>query len=281
MLVAIGIDWEGRRRIPIRQAQGLWLGVEMAGRESATSWREFLLGLKARRLRGVRMAVSDDHAGLKRAIAAVLPEAAWQRCRVHFPFGHELRAEWLRNALDHLPRKVNDDCLTELRWLYDLRNASEAQLHLRAWLEKWAAKYPRLCTWVEESIEETWTFYRPFDSAQGTRSPREHHKHFKSTNLLERLNQELKRRTHLPQPGELPAAHPRAGLRTLRQAQGRGAAGRMARRPRLSRHATAPRSAQALAPTGRLNVPPEPRQILQPTKLKITRSCLPSTHSFC
>jgi len=169
VLVAIGIDWEGRRRI---------LGVELAGRESATSWREFLLGLKARGLRGVRTAISDDHAGLRRAIAEVLPEAAWQRCYVHF----------LRNALDHLPRKASDDCLTELRWLYDLRSVAEARLQLRAWLEKWAAKHPKLCAWVEESIEETWTFYR---------SPREHHKHLKSTNLLERLNQELKRRTHV------------------------------------------------------------------------------------
>ncbi len=169
VLIAIGIDWEGRRRI---------IGVELAGRESATSWREFLLGLKARGLRGVRTAISDDHAGLKRAIAEVLPEAAWQRCYVHF----------LRNALDHLPRKASDDCLTELRWLYDLRNVAEARLQLRAWIEKWAAKHPKLCAWVEESIEETWTFYR---------SPREHHKHLKSTNLLERLNQELKRRTHV------------------------------------------------------------------------------------
>ena len=152
VLVAIGIDWEGRRRI---------LGVELAGRESASSWREFLLGLKARGLRGVRLAISDDHAGLKRAIAEVLPEAAWQRCYVHF----------LRNAPDHLPRKASDDCLTELRWLYDLRSAAEAQLHLRAWLGKWTAKHPGLCAWVEESIEETWTFYRPFGCAQGARSP--------------------------------------------------------------------------------------------------------------
>ena len=169
VLVAIGIDWEGRRRI---------LGVELANRESATSWREFLLGLKARGLRAVRLAVSDDHQGLKRAVAEVLPEAAWQRCYVHF----------LRNALDHLPRKADDDCLTELRWLYDRRDAAEARLHLRAWLERWSAKYHKLCAWVEETIEETWTFYR---------CPREHHKHLKSTNLLERLNQELKRRTHV------------------------------------------------------------------------------------
>ena len=169
VLVAIGIDWEGRRRI---------LGVELAGRESATSWREFLLGLKQRGLHGVRLAISDDHAGLKRAIAETLPEAAWQRCYVHF----------LRNAFDHLPRKAADDCLTELRWLYDLRDIAEARHQLRAWLGKWAGKHPRLCAWVEEQIEETWTFYR---------QPREHHKHLKSTNLLERLNQELKRRTHV------------------------------------------------------------------------------------
>src|SRR5258707_10620145 len=71
VLVAIGIDWEGRRQV---------LGVEMANRESATSSREFLLGLKRRGLRGVVFAVSDHHAGLKRAIMEVLPEAYWQRC---------------------------------------------------------------------------------------------------------------------------------------------------------------------------------------------------------
>ena len=94
VLVAIGIDWNGRRQV---------LGVEMANRESATRWKEFLLGLKRRSLRGVIFAVSDDHPGLKRAISEVLPEAYWQRCYVHF----------LRNALDYLPRKVVDDCLIE------------------------------------------------------------------------------------------------------------------------------------------------------------------------
>jgi putative transposase len=167
VLVAIGIDWEGRRQI---------LAVEIAGRESTTSWRELLLSLKQRGLSGVRLAISDDHAGLKRALAEVLPEAAWQRCYVHF----------LRNALDHLPRKAGDDCLTELRWLYDRRDGAEARQHLAAWLERWAAKYPKLTTWVEAQIEETFTFYR---------LPQTHHKHLKSTNLLERFHQELKRRS--------------------------------------------------------------------------------------
>jgi len=108
----------------------------------------------------------------------VLPEAYWQRCYVHF----------LRNAFDYLPRKVADDCLIELRWLYDRRNAEEARRDLAAWLLRWQEKYPKLCAWVEENIEETLTFYR---------LPREHHKHLKSTNMLERINQELKRRTHV------------------------------------------------------------------------------------
>lgn len=167
VLVAIGIDWEGRRQI---------LAVEIAGRESTTSWRDLLLSLKQRGLAGVRLAISDDHPGLKRALAEVLPEASWQRCYVHF----------LRNALDHLPRKAGDDCLTELRWLYDRRDGAEARQHLAAWLERWQSKYPKLTTWVEAQIEETFTFYR---------LPQSHHKHLKSTNLLERFHQEIKRRS--------------------------------------------------------------------------------------
>lgn len=170
VLVAIGVDWEGRRQV---------LGVELANRESSSSWKEFILRLKSRGLQGVIFVVSDDHPGLKSAIAQVLPEALWQRCYVHF----------LRNALDYLPRrKADDDCLTELRWFYERRNVEEARRDLTAWLAKWQGKYPKLCEWVENNIEETFTFYR---------LPKEHHKHLKSTNVLERLNQELKRRTQV------------------------------------------------------------------------------------
>src|SRR5215467_7607635 len=127
VLIAIGIDWDGRRQV---------LAVELANRESRSSWRDFLLGLKARGLHGVEFVVADDHAGLRGALREVLAEAAYQRCYVHF----------LRNALDYVPR------------------------------------------WVEENIEETLSFYR---------LPRQHHKHLKSTNMLERLNEEIKRRTHV------------------------------------------------------------------------------------
>jgi putative transposase len=60
---------------------------------------------------------------------------------------------FLRNALDYLPRKVDDDCLRELRWLYDRRDFAEARRDLAAWLGKWQATYPKLCGWVEEHIE--------------------------------------------------------------------------------------------------------------------------------
>ena len=167
--IAIGINEEGRRQI---------LAVELANRESQTSWKDVLLELKSRGLRGVEFVVSDDHPGLKRAIAEVIPEAVWQRCYVHF----------LRNALDHLPRKAVDDCLQELRWLYDRRDLAEAQKDLAQWLERWGTKYPKLCEWVEENIGETFTFYR---------LPLQHHKHMKSTNMLERFNEEIKRRTRV------------------------------------------------------------------------------------
>jgi transposase-like protein len=73
VLVAIGVDRAGRRQV---------LGVDLANRESRSSWRDFLAGLKARGLFGVEYVVSDNHAGLKAAIREVLPEAAWQRCYV-------------------------------------------------------------------------------------------------------------------------------------------------------------------------------------------------------
>lgn len=169
VLIAIGINWDGKRQI---------LAVEMANRESQSSWKEFLLRLKERGLSGVEFVVSDHHAGLKKAIQEVLTEAAWQRCYVHF----------LRNALDYLPRKADDDCLQELRWIYDRRDMQEANRDLAAWITKWQSKYPKLVDWVESNIVETLTFYR---------LPRAHHKHMKSTNMLERLNEEIKRRTHV------------------------------------------------------------------------------------
>jgi transposase-like protein len=169
VLIAIGINWEGRRQV---------LGAQLANRESGSSWKEFLQGLRERGLQGVEFVVSDDHYGIKAAQREILPGAVWQRCYVHF----------LRNALDYLPRKADDDCLQELRWLYDRRDLKEAEQDLAAWLQRWDGRYPRLTSWVEEHIGETLSFYR---------LPRQHHKHLKSTNMLERLNEEIRRRTRV------------------------------------------------------------------------------------
>jgi transposase-like protein len=169
VLIAIGINWEGRRQV---------LEVELTNRESAGRWKEFLRRLKDRGLHGVEFVVCDDHDGLRKAVAELLTDAAWQRCYVHF----------LRNALDHLPRKANDDCLQELRWIYERRDLKEAQTSLAAWLKRLERRYPKLTDWAEEHIGQTLTFYW---------LPRQHHKHVKSTNLLERVNEEIKRRTRV------------------------------------------------------------------------------------
>ncbi len=169
VMIAIGINWDGQRQV---------LAVETANRESQSSWKTFLTRLKQRGLHGVEFVVSDDHAGLKKAIEEILTEAAWQRCYVHF----------LRNALDYLPRKADDDCLQELRWIYDRRDIQEAERDLASWIGKWQGRYPKLVDWVEANIGQTLTFYR---------LPRAHHKHLKSTNMLERLNEEIKRRTRV------------------------------------------------------------------------------------
>ena len=115
---------------------------------------------------------------LVKAIGEVIPETAWQRCYVHF----------LRNALDHLLRRHGDDCLQELRWLYDRRDLAEAKADLAAWLAKWSGRYPRLTTWVEEIIEHTLTFLR---------LPRQHHKHSSPPTCWNGSVRKSRRRTYL------------------------------------------------------------------------------------
>ena len=169
VMIAIGVGWDGRRQV---------LGIEVAHRESAPSWSAFLRGLKERGLHGVEFVVSDDHEGLTKAIRETLTGCHWQRCYVHF----------LRNALDHLPRKGDAECLQEVRWMYDRRSLKEAKSDLAAWIKKWGGRYAKLVDWVEENIEQTFTYFV---------LPAAHHKHMKSTNMLERFNEEIKRRTRV------------------------------------------------------------------------------------
>lgn len=169
VMIAIGITTDGHRHI---------LAVELANRESRSSWKDFLVGLKKRGLSGVTFVVSDHHEGLRQAIGELLPEALWQRCYVHY----------LRNALDHLPKTAEEACLKELQELYDRHTLKDAEESLSRWVDRWQTRYPRFCDWVQGSIGETFTFLT---------LPRAHHRSMKSSNVLERLNEEIKRRTRV------------------------------------------------------------------------------------
>jgi len=159
VLVAIGIDWEGRRQI---------LAVEIAGRESTTSWREMLLSLKQRGLSGVRLRDQRRSSRPKRALAEVLPEALLAALLRPLP------AQRPRSSPTQNRRRLFNRAALALRSARRHRSPPAS----RRLAQRWQAKYPKLTTWGEAQIEETFTFYR---------LPHTHHKHLKSTNLLETL----------------------------------------------------------------------------------------------
>ena len=168
VLIAIGIDWDGRRQI---------LAVEMANRESRSSWNDFLLGLRRRGLSGVEFVITDDHAGLRASRPRGPPRSRLPALLRPLP------AQRPRPSAAQGRRRLPAGTALALRpALASTRPASD----LAAWIAKWGAHYPKLVAWVEETIEETFTFYR---------LPRQHHKHLKSTNMLERFNEEIRRRT--------------------------------------------------------------------------------------
>ena len=166
VFIALGVDESGHRAV---------LAVEAAPRESEQTWTTFLEGLTTRGLHGVKLVISDDHAGLKKAIPKIVG-GLWQRCSVHF----------LRNALSHAPKNIDHHCIDDLKRIYDASSLTAARTMLKQWIAAWQGLYPALVTFVESSIDETLTFFA---------FPPYHRRHIRSTNVLERLNEELKRRT--------------------------------------------------------------------------------------
>ena len=169
--IAVGIDPEGQRHV---------LAVELAEQESEASWTAFLTQLKERGLHGVQYVASDSHEGLRRAIEKVFTTALWQRCAVHF----------LRNASSHATQKTDAGCIHDLKGIWDHEHVDQARQTLRMWVARWGDEpgCDRLVTWVEEHIEETFSVYR---------LPRRHRRRMKSTNMLERFNEEIRRRTRV------------------------------------------------------------------------------------
>jgi transposase-like protein len=170
VLVAIGITASGHRRV---------LGVSVALSEAEVHWRTFLDGLIQRGLRGVKMLVSDDHAGLKAARKAMFAGVHWQRCQFH-----------LQHNAQAYVTKV-DQRKTVARQIHSIFNApdvNEANRLLNIAIDDWGTSHPKLAAWAQHNIPEGFTVFG---------LPAEHRVRMRTTNGLERINKELKRRTRV------------------------------------------------------------------------------------
>jgi putative transposase len=179
VVLATGVAADGHREV---------LGFEVGDSEDGAFWTAFLRSLKARGLSGVQLVISDAHAGLKNAIASVLLGAAWQRCRVHF----------LRNVLAQVPKGSAEMVAAAIRTIF----AQPGPIHVRDQLEVIAAMLGRQFPKVEAMLREASDDITAFASF-----PVSHWKKIWSTNPLERLNKEIKRRTDVvgvfPNPAAL------------------------------------------------------------------------------
>lgn len=151
-------------------ASGLGLGPS----EAETFWTEFLRGLKGRGLDGVKLVISDAHTGLKAAIARVF-DATWQRCRVH----------WIRNALAHVPKGQHTVVAAAIRQAFNQPDHDSASQTWRHVADQLRGRWPKLAVLMDESEADVLA-YMSF--------PAQHRTKLHSTNPLERLNKELKRR---------------------------------------------------------------------------------------
>jgi len=169
VLVVVGIGEDGRREV---------LGTYLADSESEATWSDVFKDLRGRGLEGVQYVVSDDHEGLVAAVRRYFQGAVWQRCQVHL----------VRNLLAKVSRGDRPWVLEGWREVREAKTLEEARARLRELVERLEAKYPEVATWLEEAGEEALAVYA---------LPEEHRKRMRSTNMLERLNQELKRRTRV------------------------------------------------------------------------------------
>jgi putative transposase len=165
--IATGVNADGHREI---------LGVDVFTSEDGASWTQFIKGLVARGLSGVKLVVSDDHLGLKRAIAAVLPGAGWQRCRVHF----------LRNLLTRVPKSAQNMVATLVRSIFDQADPGAVLSQHRRVVEQLRERFPQAAELLDEAGAEVLTF---------ATFPHEHWRQIWSNNPAERLNKEVRRRT--------------------------------------------------------------------------------------
>jgi len=166
-LIATGVNAAGHREI---------LGIDVASSEDGAGWLAFLRGLVARGLSGVALVISDDHAGLVNAIAAVLPGASWQRCRTHYH----------RNLLTRVPKTAQPWVSTLVRTIFEQPDAPSVRAQHRHVVEALEAKLPQAAAHLDEARDDILAF---------TAFPREVWRQVWSNNPQERLNKEIRRRT--------------------------------------------------------------------------------------
>lgn len=166
LLIAIGINEEGHREI---------IGFHLSESESETSWEEFFISLKQRGLKSPRLITSDNHKGLVKAIQKQFQCSSWQRCQTHFS----------RNLLDKTPKSLQSSLKEDIRKVYEAVDIESARAAKNDLLNKYAASAPKAMELLDEG----------FDDVTAVLSlPLRYRKRLRTTNGIERLNQEIRRR---------------------------------------------------------------------------------------
>lgn len=170
ILMASGVKRDGKRSI---------LGISVSLSEAETHWRAFLEGLVKRGLHGVQLIISDDHTGLESARKAVFTGVPWQRCQFHLQ----------QNAQSYVPRVgMRREVAEDIRTIFNAPERETAEAYLKKSVEKYAPLAPKLADWMEVNIPEGFTVFS---------FPRSHQRRLRTTNYLERLSQEIKRRARV------------------------------------------------------------------------------------
>lgn len=170
VLIAVGVNPQGRREV---------LGVSASLSEAEVHWRSFLAGLQKRGLSGIHMITSDDHAGLRKARRALFPSVPWQRCQFHLA----------QNAQSYVPREaMRAEVGQAIRDIFNAGSLEDARAKLAKTVKTYTRKAPELAKWMEENLEEGFTVFQ---------LPRVAWKKLRTSNVLERTNREVKRRTRV------------------------------------------------------------------------------------
>ena len=167
LLACVGVDEEGFREV---------LAIEVAGSEKGAAYASLLRGLLDRGLRGVKLVVSDDHEGIKTAVAGELPGVGWQRCVVHFE----------RNVLSHVPASSTAEVAQDLKAVFKVRREKTARDLAEEFVERYGKRFPKAVAVFEAGISDALSYLG---------YPGSHHARIRTTNMLERSCEEVKRRT--------------------------------------------------------------------------------------